>query len=96
MENKTPIDLKLIESKNDSSIIIGPSENLIEQNNDRLTVTNNNRNLNQSKTRRSSSRRRTFNLYQNGVSDWDSTDSEPGINDINGDYGEPESCQTRF
>jgi hypothetical protein len=101
IENKIKPDLKLIESNNDSTLIIGPSEKLIDkdelkQNNDKLTITNNNKNLNETKSRLSSSKKRTFNLYTNGVSDWDSTDSEPGINEINDNYGEPESCQTRF
>ena len=43
-----------------------------------------------------SSQKRTFSLYPNGMSDWDSTDSESGINETNGNYGEPETCQTHF
>ncbi len=84
--------MKLIESNNDSSIIISPSDTDEFKNiNDKLTVTNNNtKNLNLSL------KKRACNLYPNGISDWDSTDSESGINDINGNYGEPESCQTRF
>jgi len=104
MENKTNIDLKLIESNQDSSLIIGPSEKLIDtddlnQNNDKLTMTNNTKNLHQSKSYHSrppSSKRRTFKLYANGVSDWDSTDSEAGFNETNSSYGEPETYQTHF
>ncbi len=104
IENPSKTDLKLIESNNDSSLIIGPSEKLIEKhqlkrNTEKLTIKNNHKNRQKSKSPRSrslSSKKRTFNLYSNCVSDWDSTDSEQGLNEINGNYGEPETCQTRL
>jgi hypothetical protein len=51
-------------------------------------------------SKRSSSRtvsfkQRTFALYANGISDWDSTDSEQGIDETKASYSEPEICQTR-
>lgn len=97
MEKKANTDLKIIES----DIIMSPSEKSeLKQNNDRLTITNHNRNLTEQKTRSSrsssSSRKCAFALYQNGMSDWDSTDSESGINETNDNYGEPETCQTHF
>jgi hypothetical protein len=104
LENKPNIDLKLIESNQDSSLIIGPSEKLINQEDlnkksDKLTMTNNSKNLQRSKSYNSrppSSKRRTFKLYATGVSDWDSTDSEAGSNETNGNFDEPESYQTHF
>ncbi len=104
IENPSKTDLKLIESNNDSSLIIGPSKNLIDKNElkkntEKLTITNNHKNRQKSKSPRSrslSSKKRTLNFYSNCVSDWDSTDSEQGLNEINGNYGEPETCQTRL
>jgi hypothetical protein len=102
-ENKSNTELKIIESDNNSSLIITRSEKLIDKNelqqHNQLTITNHNRNLSEPKRRsprRSSSKKRTFALYPNDMSDWDSTDSEPGINETNGNYGEPETCQTHF
>jgi len=84
IENKINTDLKLIE-------IVGPSGE------DKLTITNNNNNKNFIRpTSRISKKKRTFNLYQNNESDWDSTDSESGNNETNGNYGEQETCQTHF
>ncbi|UJR31468.1 hypothetical protein I4U23_018957 [Adineta vaga] len=88
LSEKLPhIDLKLIESNDNSSLIIGPSDKLVDQNelksnertNDKITKTNNSR-----RTERSAStNRRSFALYSNGMSDWDSTDSESGPNESN-------------
>jgi hypothetical protein len=96
--------LKLIESKRDSSIIIGPSAKFatkddLNQKKDKLTITNNSKNLQRSKsynTRPPTSKRRSFKLYATGISDWDSTDSEAGYNEANGSYDEPESYETHF
>lgn len=81
--------MKIIESNNNSSLIISPT------NKDELKQ-NNNKNLSVIKSRAPSSKNRKFNLYPNGVSDWDSSDSESGINDINGNSDEAESYQTHF
>ena len=104
MENKNNLDLKLIESNSDSSLIIGPAEALASEEDlnpaqDKLTETNNSKNLRPKKSRPNrppSARKRTFKLYANGVSDWDSTDSESGNVDTNNNSGESETCQTRL
>ena len=79
--------MKLIESNNNSSLIIGSSDKLIDQDelkptnptNEKLTKINGSR-----RTERSAStNRRSFALYSNGMSDWDSTDSESGPNESN-------------
>ncbi|CAF1299673.1 unnamed protein product [Adineta steineri] len=109
-ETKANTNLKIIESGDQSSLIIGPSDKLIgkdeltqnnrlNQTNDKLTVPNDILNFHGSKRRSPrpvSYNARTFSLYTNGVSDWDSTDSESGINETNGNYGEAETCQTHF
>ncbi len=99
------LDLKLIETNDDSSIIIGPSDKLInkdelKQNNkstDKLTkINSDSMNTNGSRRigRSASSNRRAFALYPNCMSDWDSTDSESGLNESNPNE-EAEPCPTR-
>ncbi|CAF1145574.1 unnamed protein product [Adineta ricciae] len=88
LSEKLPhVDLKLIESNSNSSLIIGPSDKLIDQDelkpnnpiNEKITKINGSR-----RTERSASTsRRSFALYSNGMSDWDSTDSESGPNESN-------------
>ena len=66
---------------------------------DNLTIPNDSNTFRQPKRRSPrpvSYQTRTFSLYPNGVSDWDSTDSETGINETNGNHGEQETRQTRF
>jgi hypothetical protein len=99
-EKSPNMNLKLIEANNDSSIIIGPSDKLVDkdelkQNNksdDKVTTIN----CNGSRRieRSASSNRRAFALYPNCASDWDSTDSESGTNETNPN-DEPETSQTR-
>lgn len=75
------------------------SEEDLKPSNDKLTETNNSKNLRPKKTRPSrppSVRKRTFKLYASGASDWDSTDSESGSVDTNNNLGESETCQTRL
>ena len=75
------------------------SEEDLKSSKDQLTETNNSKNLRPKKarpTRPPSTRRRTFKLYANDVSDWDSTDSESGSVDTNNNLGESETCQTRL
>ncbi|CAF1114506.1 unnamed protein product [Adineta steineri] len=101
-EKQPNVDLKLIESNNNSSLIIGPSDKLIDQDelkqnnkiNEKITKTtlnSNNINGNRRNERSASSSRRAFALYSNGMSDWDSTDSESGTNETNLN-DEPEPC----
>jgi len=98
------IDLKLIETNNESSIIIGPSDKLIDKDelkqnhktNDKLTKVNFlsvHNNGNRRNDRSTSSNRRAFALYPNGMSDWDSTDSDSCLNESNPN-DETETCQT--
>ncbi len=103
LSEKSPnVDLKLIETNNDSSIIIGPSDKLIDKDelkqnnktNDKLTKTNSNSNGNRRNDRSTSLNRRAFALYPNCMSDWDSTDSESGLNETNPN-DENETCQNR-
>lgn len=83
------MNFKIIESNQDSSLIIGPSDKLIDQDqikqnnetDDKITTTNSNENRRNNKS--ASSSRRAFALYSNGMSDWDSTDSESGTNETN-------------
>ncbi|CAF4032424.1 unnamed protein product, partial [Rotaria magnacalcarata] len=106
-DTRSPVNLKLIESSNDSTLIIGPSDKLIDndelqqnnETNDKLNSakTNSNcdnNNRNRRKDRSTSSNRRAFALYPNCLSDWDSTDSESGTNELNLN-DELETCQTR-
>jgi hypothetical protein len=102
---KANTNLKLIESSDNSSIIISSPDKLIrrdevKQNKDTLKIPNisiNNFNGPKHRSPRAVSyKERTFTLYPNGVSDWDSTDSETGINETNGNYGELETCHTRL
>lgn len=97
--------MKIIESNSESSLIITPSEAVTSEGDlkrptDKLTETNNSKNLRPKKssrpTRPPSARKRTFKLYANGASDWDSTDSESGAVDTNNNPDESESCQTRL
>ncbi|CAF1136540.1 unnamed protein product [Adineta ricciae] len=110
IENKSTTNLKLIESDDQSSILIGPSDKLIDRNGieqtnhfneikDNLTIPNDSNTFREPKRRSPrpvSYQTRTFPLYPNGASDWDSTDSETGINETNGNHGEQETRQTRF
>ncbi|CAF2729481.1 unnamed protein product [Rotaria sp. Silwood2] len=107
-EKQPQVNLKLIESNNDSTVIIERSNKLIDKNqlkknnetNDKLTKNNldlnysNNNNRNRRNDRSTSSNRRAFALYPNCLSDWDSTDSESGTNEINPN-DELDTCQTR-
>jgi len=99
------LDLKLIETNDDSSIIIGPSDKLINKDqlkqnnktNDKLTKVNSdgiNTNGSRRNGRSASSNRRAFALYPNCMSDWDSTDSESGLNESN-PTDETEPCPPR-
>ena len=105
-----PADLKLIETDQNSSLIIGTTKTLLDQkelqeNNqrnkskDQLTIASHNGKSHQEQKRRSprsvSFKQRTFALYANGMSDWDSTDSETGVAETNASYSEPEMYQTR-
>ena len=82
-------DLKLIETDDNSSIIIGPANKLIEKDelkqnhksNDKMTEVKGNSVDSNENRRSASSNRRAFALYPNCVSDWDSTDSESGLPD---------------
>lgn len=67
METIPNRDIKLIETNNNSSLLISPSN-----------------------------QNHQHNLYPNGVSDWDNSDSESGMNDMNGNSDEAESYQTHF
>jgi hypothetical protein len=100
LEKSPNVELKLIETNNDSSIIIGPSDKLIDKDelkqnnktNDKLTKTHPNSNGNRRNDRSASLNRRAFALYPNCMSDWDSTDSESGLNETNPN-DENETCQ---
>ncbi|CAF3634336.1 unnamed protein product [Rotaria socialis] len=106
-DKRLPVNLKLIEPSNDSTLIIGSPDKLInsdqlQQNNetnDKLNSAKANSNFdNNNRSRRTdrsiSSNRRAFALYPNCLSDWDSTDSESGTNELNPN-DELETCQTR-
>lgn len=84
------------ESSSHSLLLLNPSEKSIDQSGlqenehrdqtkDLLQLTNNNeKTLLASKSRASRSKQRSFALYANGMSDWDSTDSESGFNETSG------------
>lgn len=67
METIPNRDIKLIETNNNSSLLIAPSN-----------------------------QNHQHNLYPTGASDWDNSDSESGMNDMNGNSDEAESYQTHF
>jgi hypothetical protein len=100
-EKQPNLDLKLIESNNESTLIIGPADKLIDKDelkqnnkpNDKITKTTNHNNESRLKDKSPSTNRRAFALYQNGMSDWDSTDSESGTNETNTN-DDLETCQT--
>jgi hypothetical protein len=104
-EKQPNVELKLIETNNDSSIIIGPSDKLIDKDElkqnykttDKLTKVNSgsmNNNGHRRNEKSASSNRRAFALYSNGMSDWDSTDSESGLTETTSN-DENETCQNR-
>ena len=70
--------MKLIDGNQNSSVMIGPADQLngtdpLKSNGEATPVPRDDRS--------SSSHRRAFALYPNGLSDWDSTDSESGANE---------------
>lgn len=102
-------DLKLIETNDDSSVVIiaeekssgktslkinddhmKSNEKLIKTDSETRSINGNRRN-----GRSNSSNRRAFPLYPNCMSDWDSTDSESGLNESN-PTEENESSSTRI
>jgi hypothetical protein len=110
VDKPPPVDLKLIETDQNSSLIISPSKTLLDhkefqENNqrnkskDQLTLASHNGKSNQEQRRRSprtvSFKQRTFALYSNGMSDWDSTDSETGAAETIASYSEPETSHPR-
>ena len=93
------VDLKLIEANNDgSTMIIERVDKLIDKNqyksNQKLTKMNSENNGQRRTDRSTSSNRRAFPLYPDCMSDWDSTDSEAGLNE-NNPNDENETCQNR-
>lgn len=106
--SEKPADLKIIETNDDSTIVLAPADRITEKDslksidenpkgNDKLIKTDSESrsvNGNRRNGRSSSSTRRAFPLYPNCMSDWDSTDSESGLNEIN-PTEENESCSTR-
>ncbi|CAF3732364.1 unnamed protein product [Rotaria sp. Silwood1] len=100
LEKQPSINLKLIETNNDSTFIIDKNQlKQYNETNDKLNKTNldsnyNNNNKNRHHSRSSTNNRRAFALYPNCLSDWDSTDSESGTNETNIN-DELDICQTR-
>lgn len=102
-------DLKLIETNDESTIVLSPADKTIEKDslkvnddntksNEKLIKTDSdtrNVNGNRRNGRSTSSNRRAFPLYPNCMSDWDSTDSESGLNESN-PTEENESSSTRL
>ena len=100
-------DLKLIEINDESTVVLVPADKTIEKDslktNDDNMKSNEKLIKNDSETRNgngsrrngrsTSSNRRAFPLYPNCMSDWDSTDSESGLNEPN-PTEENESCST--
>ena len=74
-------------SSQDASLIVSTSDPL--PNKDQVKSEEKLTNGNRRTDRSSTSPRRAFALYDNALSDWDSTDSESGPNE------DQEACQTR-
>jgi len=89
--DKTPanISMKVLDnsSSQDASLIVSTSDPL--PNKDQVKSEEKLTNGNRRTDRSSTSPRRAFALYDNALSDWDSTDSESGPNE------DQEACQTR-
>ena len=103
------IDLKILATNDESTVVLVPTDRLTEKDslksspeenpkgNEKLIKTDSetrNVNGNRRNGRSSSATRRAFPLYPNCMSDWDSTDSESGLNESN-PTEENESCSIR-